>query len=208
MFSATLSINDPFSLQKIQHPWVWNHLHLCFPGLQNGECSSLHICSLASRNIFPLLLKIQMFKGMFAFHSKVWLMVLQMQGGISSNVSYWYSIGFLLRPLCPWCHCEHSLAGRASKAAADWPGIPAGFTACPEFLLPAALAWSQVSSSYDLLTALEAGYPRQSVWQQHWPSLTSFATCCWFLWYPTPALVPAPVFMQLHLERDLGTQLL
>lgn len=127
MFSATLSLNDPFSLQQIQHTWGWNHLHLCFPGLQNGECSSLHICSLASINIFPLTLEIQMFKGMFAFHSKLWLMVLQMQGSISLNVSYWYSISFLLRQLCPWCHYEHSKAVRARKPDANLPGIPAGF---------------------------------------------------------------------------------
>lgn len=37
-------------------------------------------------------------------------------------------------------------------------------------LLP--LPWSKVSSVDDLLAALEAGYPRHSVWQQHWPSLT------------------------------------
>jgi len=47
-----------------------------------GECLSLRTCGLASINIFPLKLKTQVFKGMSAVHSKLWLLFLHMQGSI------------------------------------------------------------------------------------------------------------------------------
>lgn len=53
-----------------------------------GECLSLQICSLASINIFQLKLKTQVFKGMSAVHSKLWLLFLHRQGSISLNLRY------------------------------------------------------------------------------------------------------------------------
>lgn len=117
MFSAMLSLNNPFSLQQIQQIWVWNCLHLCILGLQNGWVLSLQICSLAS--IFHFKLKTQAFQGMSEVPSKLWLLFLHMQGSISLNLSYWYTVSLILRQLCHWYHHDHSMAFSAGKPVAN-----------------------------------------------------------------------------------------
>lgn len=168
-------------------------------------CTSV-VWKYSIRNLFILTSKIQMFKGMSAFNSELWLMVLQMQRSISSDVSDWSCTGFLLRVSCPWCHCGPSMAGRAGEQLQISLRFLQGFAACPEFLAALALeqsefCWWFAGSTWGWMS--KAQCVAAALTQPH-----LLSTCSCFLCYPSPAALPAPGFMQLHLGMELGTQLL